>query len=165
MEASPSRPPSAGATAKPVIAGDWPNVAIEDPYTRDAARRALRGASLWLAHPQCHTLFLEFTDERQVPLSARLRELGTDPRGYLRMVTFLDGAELAACKRQGVLAATAPGSRVVYLCGRDFERAWRRDPREVQAVIIHELLHSLGLGENPPSPREITGRVQRLCWQ
>jgi hypothetical protein len=81
------------------------------------------------------------------------------------MVLFLDGAQFATCKRHGVLAFTAQGSRVVYLCGRDFERAWRKDAREAQATIIHELLHSLGLGENPPSPRKITDRVQRLCWQ
>jgi hypothetical protein len=51
------------------------------------------------------------------------------------------------------------------VCGRDFERAWKRNPREVQATIIHEMLHSLGLGENPPAPRDITDRVQQLCWQ
>ena len=61
-------------------------------------------------------------------------------------------------------AFTAQGSRVVYLCGRDFERAWRRDVAEVQATVIHELLHSLGLGENPPSPRAINNRIQQLCW-
>ena len=145
--------------------GDWPNIHVEDAYTRDAARRALLGASQWLARPNCQTLFLEFKDERDFPLSARLRELETDPEGYIRMVLFLDGAQSATCKRHGVLAFTAQGSRVVYLCGRDFERAWRRDAREVQATIIHELLHSLGLGENPPSPRQITHRVQQLCWQ
>ena len=80
------------------------------------------------------------------------------------MVLFLDGAQSATCK-----AWSSPSrlgaAEVVYLCGRDFERAWRRDAREVQATIIHELLHSLGLGENPPSPRQITRRVQHLCWQ
>jgi hypothetical protein len=79
------------------------------------------------------------------------------------MVFFLDGGRSAACQRQGVLAFTARHSRVIYLCGRDFARAWRRDFREVQVAIIHELLHSLGLGENPPSPRGISYRVEQLC--
>jgi len=35
----------------------------------------------------------------------------------------------------------------------------------VQATIIHEMLHSLGLGENPPAPRYITDRVKQRCWQ
>ena len=143
---------------------DWPNIHVEDAYTRDAAARALEGASRWLAQPKCQTLFLEFKDERNLPLTARLRELDTDPEGYLRMVLFLDGAESATCRRHGVLAFTTQGSRVVYLCGHDFERAWRRDAAEVQATVIHELLHTLGLGENPPSPRAITHRIQQLCW-
>ena len=143
---------------------DWPNIHVEDGYTRDAATRALEGASRWLAQPKCQTLFLEFKDERNLPLTAKLRELDTDPEGYLRMVLFLDGAQSATCRRHGVLAFTARGSRVIYLCGRDFERAWRRDVAEVQATVIHELLHSLGLGENPPSPRAITHRIQQLCW-
>ncbi len=143
---------------------DWPNIHVEDVYTRDAATRALEGASRWLARPKCQTLFLEFKDERNLPLTARLGELDTDPEGYLRMVLFLDGAQSATCGRHGVLAFTAQGSRVVYLCGRDFERASRRDVAEVQATVIHELLHSLGLGENPPPARAITHRIQQLCW-
>jgi hypothetical protein len=164
-DVGPSRRPSPSATGQTLWERDWPNVRIDDPYTRDAARRAVQGASQWLARPKCQTLFLEFKDERHVPLSARLHEMEIDPEGYIRIVLFLDGAQSATCKRHGVLAFTAQGSRVVYLCGRDFERAWRRDAREVRAAIIHELLHSLGLGENPPSPREITHRVQELCWE
>jgi hypothetical protein len=30
-------------------------------------------------------------------------------------------------------------------------------------LIIHEMLHTLGLGENPPSSREITQRVTERC--
>ena len=35
---------------------------------------------------------------------------------------------------------------------------------EGRATIIHEVLHSLGLGENPPKPPYITYRVKTLCW-
>jgi hypothetical protein len=151
-------------SAKSPGEGDWPHVHIQDAYTRDAAKRALQGASRWLARPRCQSLFSEFQDERQLPLTEKLRELETDPGRYLRLVVFQDGAQSSTCKRHGILAFTARGSRVIYLCGRDFERAWRRDPREAQAFVIHEVLHSLGLGENPPSPRHITHRVQQLCW-
>jgi hypothetical protein len=39
-------------------------------------------------------------------------------------------------------------------------------PRRVLAavVIIHHALHSLGLGENPPDPDEITTRVLDRCY-
>jgi hypothetical protein len=56
------------------------------------------------------------------------------------------------------------GSRIIHVCGHAFVRATKRDAEEAQATIIHELLHSLGLGENPPSPRQITYRVKELCW-
>jgi hypothetical protein len=43
-----------------------------------------------------------------------------------------------AYTRDAARRALAAASSI--LCGRDFERAWRRDPREAQATIIHELL-------------------------
>ena len=36
-------------------------------------------------------------------------------------------------------------------------------PFYAEAVIIHETLHSLGLGENPPSSQAITHRVLQQC--
>ena len=87
------------------------------------------------------------------------------PQGYLRLVIFLDARRESAMRQAGVLAFTSRNSRVVYLCGRDFERAERRDPRETQVTIIHEMLHSLGLGENPPSPRAISFQVLQRCAQ
>jgi hypothetical protein len=56
-----------------------------------------------------------------------------------------------------------PGSRVVQVCGRRFGAVARRNPRLAEASVIHEMLHSLGLGENPPDPQVITGRVLDLC--
>jgi hypothetical protein len=69
----------------------------------------------------------------------------------------------AGCKAPGVLAFTQPGSQVVYVCNRWFREAFATNPSKVEAVIIHEALHSLGLGENPPSSQEITARVMQRC--
>jgi len=143
---------------------EWPHVIIKDVYTRDAAKRSLSRAHEWLAKPACQSLFSEFHDEHGRPLTERLRDLSATPQSYLQLIYFLDGEKGRACNMDRVLAFTEPGSRVVYLCGRYFERASRRDAREVQATIIHEMLHSLGLGENPPSPGYITHRVRSLCW-
>jgi hypothetical protein len=160
-ESVASRGWSNGVTGAAV---EWPHVIIKDVYTRDAAKRSLSRAHEWLAKPACQSLFSEFHDERGLPLTERLRDLSATPQSYLQLVYFLDGEQSRACNVDRVLAFTEPGSRVVYLCGRYFERATRRDAREVQATIIHEVLHSLGLGENPPSPAHITDRVRRLCW-
>jgi hypothetical protein len=143
----------------------WPKVQIRDPVTRDATRRALEDAAKWLDGPNCARLFSEFRDETGRPLLERLLQLRSTPADYLRLVYFHDGERQPACQRHGILAFTEVGSRVVYVCGRDFARAWSKAPREIVATLIHEMLHSLGLGENPPTPRDISDRVQRLCWQ
>ena len=60
-------------------------------------------------------------------------------------------------------AVTAPGSRVVYVCGRSFAEAQARSPKRAEMVVLHEALHTLGLGENPPDSGEITRRVGERC--
>ena len=52
---------------------------------------------------------------------------------------------------------------MVYVCGRAFKKLADRNPVMAQAVVIHEALHTLGLGENPPSSTEITARVLARC--
>jgi hypothetical protein len=37
------------------------------------------------------------------------------------------------------------------------------DPSLAAALIIHEELHSLGLGEDPPTSKEITAKVIERC--
>ena len=124
----------------------------------------MSAAAEWLRGPRCRTVFSEFLDRRGRPLSDKLDELGVTGEAYLGLVVFLDDPLSGRCADHGTLAFTTCGSRVVYLCGREFERAWRRDAAQAQTAIIHEVLHSLGLGENPPSPRHISHRVMALCW-
>jgi hypothetical protein len=38
-----------------------------------------------------------------------------------------------------------------------------RNPVLAESIVIHEMLHTLGLGENPPSSQEITQQVKRRC--
>ena len=52
---------------------------------------------------------------------------------------------------------------MVYVCGRAFKDLAERNPERAQAIVIHEALHTLGLGENPPSSAEITARVLARC--
>ena len=61
------------------------------------------------------------------------------------------------------MAIAVPGSRVVRLCGDAFKRIWQQDSTYAVAALIHEMLHTLGLGENPPSSNEITRRVLMRC--
>jgi hypothetical protein len=58
------------------------------------------------------------------------------------------------------MAFTHPGSQVIRVCGRQFRD---RDPEAAVIIVIHEFLHALGLGENPPTTHEITARVAARC--
>ena len=88
--------------------------------------------------------------------------MAVDIHVYLTMVTFIDDTRHRLCV-SGVLAFTAPGSRVVRVCVEELNRINAQQPDYVVASLIHEILHTLGLGENPPSSREITARVLARC--
>jgi hypothetical protein len=142
----------------------WSRIYIKDPYVRDAVGLALRGAAEWLQAQKCQGLLTEFSDRRGRALTERLGELRMSLAEYVNALIVEDGEPYRQCGEQGVLAFTVVGSRVIHVCGRVFARAAQRDGEEARATIVHELLHSLGLGENPPSPRDITYRVKELCW-
>jgi hypothetical protein len=108
-------------------------------------------------------LLTEVTDGSGLPLAQNLESLGLTAAEYVDVLLFLEGASQSACQSGAALGGTRPGSRVVFLCGERFARTVRSNPRVAEAVIIHEMLHSLGLGENPPSSQEITSRVLKSC--
>jgi hypothetical protein len=82
------------------------------------------------------------------------------PPDYLTVLFLRDGAETSLCRLPAVAAATVPGCRHVFVCGAAFRR---QGVGARENTLIHEMLHSLGLGENPPSPDEIAGRIVRRC--
>ncbi len=143
--------------------GAWPRVHIEDAFTRGAVEWALTGASLWLATERCRGVFSEFRYTQGRPLTERLETFGVDAQTYLTFLLFRDGSGTAPCADDMTFAVTTPRGRVVFVCGRRLERVWRASATRAQAVVIHEMLHSLGLGENPPASHEITERVLTLC--
>jgi hypothetical protein len=125
--------------------------------------RALRGAAEQLADERCQALLDEFADASGQPLRTVLAAQGLAASEYLTRVFFYDAPE-SAC-RAANLAITKPGRRAVFVCGARFQREMSRNSRNAEAIVIHELLHSLGLGENPPSSDYITGRVRARCGQ
>ena len=70
-------------------------------------------------------------------------------REYLDRVLFYD-APSAVCQGATLAGMTEAGSRVIRVCGSRFARAMTENARYAEGVVIHEMLHSLGLGENPP---------------
>jgi hypothetical protein len=76
---------------------------------------------------------------------------------------FVEASGSRACQSSDTVAVTKVGSAVVFVCARQFRERVFHNPAWVEAALIHEELHSLGLGENPPSSLEINERVARRC--
>jgi hypothetical protein len=62
-----------------------------------------------------------------------------------------------------VLAFTTVGADHVFVCGPRFRETWKARPYFAELNVIHEMLHTLGLGENPPSSRAIDNIVRSYC--
>jgi hypothetical protein len=125
--------------------------------------QALDGALGRLDAPACQAVFGDFSDGSGRPLDRVLDESGYTGSSYLRLVFFADGAAHPHCQGGMVGAFTVPGSRVVHVCPIAVRRLSRQDPDLVEVLLIHELLHSLGLHENPPTPEQIDARVYDHC--
>jgi hypothetical protein len=128
-----------------------------------AVSQAVRGAHRRLADSQCQSVLSDFAEPSGRLLQSVLDEQGQTAQGFLSLLMFYDGASVPHCRTPGVLAFTQPGSRVIYVCSAWFRGAFELNPARVEAVIIHEALHSLGLGENPPRSQDITSQVVARC--
>lgn len=124
---------------------------------------AVVGARRRLEQPACRGLLAELSDASGRTLQENLDAIGETGGTYLARILFADGSGRQRCKGDEAYAFTTPGSRVVYVCGREFKGLAARNPVRAQAIVIHEALHTLGLGENPPSSSEITARVLAAC--
>jgi len=157
---------AAAFTLGPALAraGDEaPNVRLTHNTQRFAVARALGGALQRLDRPECQALLDEFADAAGAPLRVSLEATGLSAPEYLKRVFFYDGSP-RLCGTSG-LAVTTPGSRAVFVCGSRFVREMSSNRRHAEATILHEMLHSLGLGENPPSSDHIHTRVLARCGE
>ena len=149
-------------TRQPPPGAGWRGVRVASPASATALRRALDDAARRLGDEDCRRLLDDFSDEMGRPLSARLTQLGVDSREYLAWIQFHDGTS-SFCADGSTLMYTVPGSRVVNVCKVAIESSGPAIDY-LSASVLHEMLHTLGLGENPPSSAEITGRIKRSCW-
>lgn len=136
---------------------------LKNPFLVSAANNAFALALQKLANPGCQQIFRDFHDAKGRALQARLDSLDHTGASFLQILRFANGERLSPCQSSGVLAATTPFSHVIFLCGIQFFEREHHDPEFAAALVIHEMLHSLGLGENPPASNEITMRVLERC--
>jgi hypothetical protein len=124
---------------------------------------AIQHAHAALEDPRCREIFQEFRDASGGTLQSRLDSLGQTGQAYLEAILFYDGSGREPCRLSTTLAATIPGHRVVFYCRQALDRWARHDRPRLMVTILHEELHSLGLGENPPTSREISLKVAERC--
>jgi hypothetical protein len=129
-----------------------------------AVRRALLSARSRLADASCRRVLSDFDSAVESgSLGEVLERRGGSAEGHLDSLVFRDGSGRAHCARPDILAFTSVGSAVVFVCPRAFVRVAERDPVLAEMVLIHEALHTLGLGENPPTSAAITARIEERC--
>lgn len=150
------------AVLRPALAADGDGVRLRGTWFEQPVRRAVHAAARRLADPSCASVLDSFRDGSGRTLDERLLELRLEAPDYALMVLFYDGSNDTPCHRPRVFAFTAPGSRVVHACP-DLGLLAASQPQRAEAVVIHELLHTLGLRENPPASDEITVAVENHC--
>lgn len=129
-----------------------------------AVKRALLAARLRIGGARCREVLSEFrADGKGRPLDEVLEQLGRSPEQHLDSLIFEDGSRRAPCASPGILAFTRVGSGTIHVCASQWKGAVQNDPAYAEMVLIHEMLHTLGLGENPPTSLEITARVTERC--
>ena len=139
-----------------------PSVVLHHPADALPVRMALSRASYKLGKPACQALLDAFQDGEGRTLRENLTIIGMEPAEYLARLAYRDGADLRGgpCQSRGAAAVTRPKHRVVYVCGANF----RSQAPGIRAnTLIHEMLHTLGLGENPPSSETINVQVRKRC--
>jgi hypothetical protein len=128
-----------------------------------AVRRALLSARRRLAAEPCRSVLTDFASAEGRSLDAVLRDRGRSPEAHLDALLFKDGSARQRCASQAILAFTHVGGDIVYVCASQFQRVAQTNPAAADLVLIHEVLHTLGLRENPPTSGEINARVALRC--
>ncbi len=126
-------------------------------------RPSLEEARRRLSDSRCAEVLTEFTDLRGRRLDLNVEALGQTAASYLSLVIFYDGRPTQTCGSRSTLAWTTTGSRAVHICWDQFLARQRWNAGLTANTIIHETLHTLGLGEMPPDSRVITARVAARC--
>ena len=134
-------------------------LAIFDARVADFARE---GAMRRLRSPECQRVLTDFADAEGRPLAENLAPFAMGPDEYLAQLPLLDGAGRPLCEGGQSQLLTVQGVKRVLVCKGFFQTV--RDQRDhAEIYLIHEMLHTLGLGENPPTSQQITQQVKRRC--
>jgi hypothetical protein len=125
-------------------------------------RRIQEGAVRRLRRPECRAVLTDFVDAEGRSLAENLALYAPPADEYFARIALLDGSGLRLCDTGQARLVTTPNAQRIFVC-KSFLEIARSVPYEAEVCLIHDVLHTLGLGENPPTSREITRRVMQRC--
>jgi hypothetical protein len=131
--------------------------------SRFAVEGAVEGAAARLSQPGCQEVLSDFPDQSGQSLGARLLARGSSVAEAFAALRFVDSRTAPQCSTGTVLAFTQTGSPAIHVCAGSFMKRSMRNRMAAEMIVIHEFLHTLGLGENPPASQAITAQVTLRC--
>ena len=134
-----------------------------DSDSKFAVEGAVKGAAVRLARSSCQDVLSDFEDDSGRTLQTALLASGRSPAEAFAALRFVDSRTATQCQAGTTLAFTQTGSPAIHVCGRQFVKRSMRNRLTAEIIVIHEFLHSLGLGESPPSSQAITEQVVVRC--
>jgi len=148
----------------PTVQAADASLPLVDPRLGPLVQRTVERAVVRFATPACSMLLTDFTDLRTgQPLARTLAASGRTASGFLGSLRFVDADHMVQCRRRPAYAWVPVGGDVVFVCTSRFTALVKRNEWLAGNILVHETLHSLGLGENPPSSEAITEMVGRRC--
>jgi hypothetical protein len=149
---------------EPEIGRQQFHITMANSMVRMQLQRAMTGAVRRLTDPECQKIFREFQSTSGRTLESTLQTIDQTPAQVFASLQLRDGENVGPCRSNGrAVAFTQPYGRVVFICGSRLEAQFAHDQQTVEILLIHELLHALGLGEDPPTSAEVTTRLFARC--
>src|SRR5262245_31336740 len=151
------------AAVQPVTtsAPGHPRLLSLTPAERQAVQWSLNIAAKQLRQAECLKVFAEFRlPDGSTPLH-NLEQTGLSAEEFLASLEWESGALSGRCEPGALLATTRQARRISVCPG--FAKIVASRPAFGATLLIHEQLHALGLGENPPLSTYITARVFHWC--
>jgi len=161
---------AAASTTAVVLAAGSPasTASLENPrplplFVKGAIKRSVALALDRLKAEECRAIFTDFEDMDGRPLAEKLERAGTSPADHLASLEWVNGSQHPTCRNPNIFFVTVVGGDRIYVCPKQFSEYATTQPIKAAGLVLHEELHSLGLGENPPTSIEISRQVFARC--
>jgi hypothetical protein len=132
-------------------------------FASGLVKRSVALALEGLRRPECRAVYDDFRSASGVTLAETLRRRDVSPSEHLLRLRWLNGVSHPRCRNRNVFLVTRVGDPEIYVCPDQFTDFAVREPVKAAGLLLHEQLHALGLGEDPPASEDISRQVFARC--